>query len=88
MMQRDQQLQQTGVAVNAPPAQPDNTAESSAPPPADTAETTTSQPASVTVNYFYDTLTPYGGWVDVDRLRLVLAANDRRLQQRLATVLR
>jgi hypothetical protein len=65
MMQHDRQLQQAGVAANVPPAQPGNTAESSAAPPADTAETMTSQPADVTVNYFYDTLTPYGGWVNV-----------------------
>ena len=40
------------------------------------------------MNYFYDTLAPYGGWVNFARLRLVLAANDCRLQHRLATVLR
>jgi hypothetical protein len=54
MMQRDQQLQQMGVAVGAPST-----------PPADATETAATQPAEVTVNYFYDTLTPYGRWVDV-----------------------
>ncbi len=54
MQQRDQQLQQMGVVANAPPTQP------SAP-----AETTAAAPAEVTVNYFYDTLAPYGGWVNV-----------------------
>ena len=34
------------------------------PPPA--TETATVQPVEVTQNYFYDTLSPYGGWVDVD----------------------
>jgi hypothetical protein len=57
MMQHDPQLQQTGVAENGPPAQSENPAESPATPPANT----TAQPANVTVNYFYDTLTPYGG---------------------------
>jgi hypothetical protein len=54
MMQRDEQLRQLGVAADVPSAQP-----------ADTAETTAPQPADVTVNYFYDTLAPYGGWVNV-----------------------
>jgi len=54
MMQRDQQLQQMGVAAGAPST-----------PPADTTETAATQPAEVPVNYFYDTLTPYGRWVDV-----------------------
>ncbi len=54
MMQRDQQLQQMGVAAGAPAAQP-----------AETTETAAAQPAEVTVNYFYDTLAPYGGWVNV-----------------------
>ena len=65
MLQHDQQLQQAGVTANAPPATPQNTAESPAAAPADTAEATTAPPADVTVNYFYDTLTPYGGWVNV-----------------------
>ena len=53
MMQRDQQLEQTGAAP-APAAPPIVAAE------------TTAQPAEVTVNYFYDTLAPYGGWVNVE----------------------
>jgi hypothetical protein len=54
MIQRDQQL---GAAVNATPAE---TSES-------TAQTETpAQPAEVTENYFYDTLSPYGGWVDIE----------------------
>jgi hypothetical protein len=65
LMQRDQQLQQTAVAANVPPTQPANTTESTATQPADVTDTTATQPADVTVNYFYDTLTPYGGWVNV-----------------------
>ena len=52
MMQRDQQLEQMGVA----PAQ-------SVQPVAATEGT--AQPTEVTVNYFYDTLAPYGTWVNV-----------------------
>ena len=54
MIQRDQQL---GATANTAPAP---TEETTAP-----AETP-AQPAEVTQNYFYDTLSPYGGWVDVD----------------------
>ena len=50
MIQRDQQL---GAAANVAPAP----AQTEAPAP---------QPAEVTQNYFYDTLSPYGGWVNVD----------------------
>jgi hypothetical protein len=50
MIQRDQQL---GAAATATPA------------PAQT-ETPAPQPTEVTQNYFYDTLSPYGGWVNVD----------------------
>lgn len=53
MMQRDQQLEQAGAAP-AQPVQPVAVTETAA------------QPAEVTVNYFYDTLAPYGGWVDVE----------------------
>jgi len=55
MMERDQQLQQMGV-----PAEAQST------PPAETTETAATQPAEVTVNYFYDTLAPYGAWVDIE----------------------
>jgi hypothetical protein len=52
MIQRDQQLGATAAA---------------APAPQTTAQTETpEQPAVVTQNYFYDTLSPYGGWVNVD----------------------
>jgi len=69
MMQRDLQLQQQMAAsAYQPPAQP-----APAPPPAPTEQPETApppqpveQPAEVTVNYFYDTLAPYGTWVDVD----------------------
>ncbi|HEY5297206.1 MAG TPA: DUF6600 domain-containing protein [Verrucomicrobiae bacterium] len=54
MIQRDQQL---GVTTN-PTAAP--TATTTA--PVETPE----QPAAVTQNYFYDTLSPYGGWVNVE----------------------
>ena len=66
MMQRDQLLQQQmTAAAYHPPAQP-------APAPDTTYQPETAppqpveQPAEVTVNSFYDTLAPYGSWVDVD----------------------
>jgi hypothetical protein len=60
MMQHDQQLQQQMTATTyQPPAQP--APETTEPPEAPPVE----QPAEVTVDYFYDTLTPYGTWVDV-----------------------
>jgi hypothetical protein len=67
MMQRDQQLQQQMAAsAYQPPAQPapatDTTDQPETAPPPQPVE----QPAEVTVNYFYDTLAPYGTWVDVD----------------------
>jgi hypothetical protein len=67
MMQRDQQLQQQmTAAAYHPPTQPapapDTTYQPETAPPPQPVE----QPAEVTVNYFYDTLAPYGSWVDVD----------------------
>jgi hypothetical protein len=67
MMQRDQQLQQQMAALAyQPPAQPapapDTTYQPETAPPPQPVE----QPAEVTVNSFYDTLAPYGSWVDVD----------------------
>ena len=67
MMQRDQQLQQQMAAsAYQPPAQPapapDTTYQPETAPPPQPVE----QPAEVTVNSFYDTLAPYGSWVDVD----------------------
>ena len=73
MMQRDLFLQQqfaaTQAAQQAQPAQPAQPA-----PPPETAPTDTTavatqpdtQPAPVTVNYFYNTLSPYGSWVVVN----------------------
>jgi hypothetical protein len=63
MMQRDQVLQaQMASSAYQPPAQP-------APTP-DTTVTGTTDVAppseDVTVNYFYDSLAPYGSWVDVE----------------------
>jgi hypothetical protein len=52
MIQRDQQL---GATVGAAPA-PETTVQTETP----------EQPAEVTQNYFYDTLSPYGNWVDVE----------------------
>jgi hypothetical protein len=71
MMQRDQQLQQQMAAsAYQPPAQPAPVPETTeqpetapAPPPV---EPPVEQPTEVTVNYFYDTLAPYGTWVNVD----------------------
>jgi len=67
MMQRDQLLQaQMAATAFQPPS----------PPPAPAPETVAAepaqdampvaQPAPVTVYYFYDSLTPYGTWVNVD----------------------
>jgi hypothetical protein len=66
MMQRDQALQaQMAASANQPPPQPAPAAETVATEPVP-AEIPVEQPAPVTVNYFYDTLAPYGGWVDVE----------------------
>ncbi len=54
MIQRDQQL--GALANTAPPTTPETIAQTE--PPA--------QPTDVTQNYFYDTLSPYGSWVNVD----------------------
>ena len=65
MMQRDQQLQQQTASAN-PPSEPPQ-------PPPPTTDTTPevppveeSTPPPVTVTYFYDTLAPYGAWIDVN----------------------
>jgi hypothetical protein len=55
MMQHDQQLQQAGTTPNS----------SEAPPPA-TTEPPAAPPTEASVNYFYNTLAPYGGWVNLD----------------------
>jgi hypothetical protein len=55
MIQRDQQLKQMGVATGVQTTQPSSTTEVAAGPP-----------ALVTQNYFYDTLSPYGEWMDVE----------------------
>ena len=65
MMQRDQQLQQLMTAsAYQPPAQP--APQMTEQPETAPVEQPMEQPTEVTVNYFYDTLTPYGTWVDVD----------------------
>jgi hypothetical protein len=65
MMHRDQQLQQPMTAsVYQPPTQP--VPEMTDQPETASVSQPVEQPAEVTVNYFYDTLTPYGNWVDVD----------------------
>ncbi len=67
MMQRDQQLQQqTAVSAYQPPAQPASAPATTEPPETAPEPPLVEQPAEVTVNYFYDTLAPYGSWVDVD----------------------
>ena len=55
MMQRDQQLKQMNVTAGTQTMQP-----------APTTEVATEQPVVVTQNYFYDTLSPYGEWVNVE----------------------
>ena len=68
MMQRDQELHDQFAAAQAAQqaqqTQPPPTAE---PAPANTADTTPSPAPEppVTVNYFYNTLSPYGSWVYV-----------------------
>lgn len=57
MMQRDQQLKQMGVVPNAQPATTASSETETLSPP---------EPAEVTDNYFYDTLAPYGSWVDIE----------------------
>lgn len=54
MIQHDQQLGATATAAPVPPPQPAGQTATSA------------QPAAVTQNYFYDTLSPYGKWVNVE----------------------
>lgn len=67
MMQRDQQLQQQMAAsAYQPPAQPAPAPDTTYQPETAPAPQPVEQPAEVTVNSFYDTLTPYGSWVDVD----------------------
>jgi hypothetical protein len=57
MIQRDQQLGATTKATPAPPVPaPEAPPQTEAPVP----------PVQVTQNYFYDTLSPYGGWVNVE----------------------
>jgi len=68
MMQRDQLLQQQMAAAAPPPVQPapetaTNPDTAPEPPPADQPEPA---PAPVTVTYFYDSLAPYGSWVNVE----------------------
>jgi hypothetical protein len=61
MMQRDQELKaQMAASAYQPPPQP-----APATTPVQT-EPPVEQPADITVNYFYDTLAPYGVWVDVE----------------------
>jgi hypothetical protein len=63
MMQRDQVLQaQMAASANQPPPQPASAPASTAPDTSDVTPPTT----EVTVDYFYNTLAPYGTWVDVD----------------------
>jgi hypothetical protein len=71
MMQRDQELQAQFAAYQAAQQaqQTSPPAVTEAAPPAGNAATNTTEetspPPPVTVNYFYDTLSPYGSWVSV-----------------------
>jgi hypothetical protein len=72
MMQRDQQLQAQFTAAQAAQlasqtqqAQTAPTTESASAETTDVAAPPQMQPAPVTVDYFYDSLSPYGSWVDV-----------------------
>ena len=51
-------------APASPPPTPTASAENNSPPPA--APAVSAPPTQMTVNNFYDTLTPYGQWVEVD----------------------
>jgi hypothetical protein len=67
MMQHDQQLQQQMAATAyQPPVQPAPPFTTTESPETEPPPQPVEQPAEVTVNYFYDTLAPYGSWVDVD----------------------
>ena len=70
MMQRDQQLQQqmaaTAYQPPAPPAPATDTNPETEPAPPPPEEQPAPPPTEVTINYFYDTLAPYGSWVNVD----------------------
>jgi hypothetical protein len=71
MMQRDQQLQQQMIATTyQPPPQPapvpETTEQPETAPEPPPVEQPVEQPTEITVNYFYDILTPYGTWVNVD----------------------
>jgi hypothetical protein len=55
MMDRDKILYASTVTPPVTPVTPEAPTVADATPP----------PAEVTVNYFYDTLTPYGSWVDI-----------------------
>jgi len=71
MMQRDQQLQEqfaaTQAAQQAALTQPTPPAATAEPAPANTTDVA-AQPDTqpVTVNYFYDSLAPYGSWIVVN----------------------
>jgi hypothetical protein len=66
MMQRDQLLQQQMAAsAYQPPAQPAPAPDTTDQPETAPTPQPVEQPAEVTVNSFYDTLAPYGSWVDV-----------------------
>ena len=69
MMQRDQQLQQQMAATAQPapqPASPPDTTTETPPPPSPPEDQSAAPPTEVTINYFYDTLAPYGYWVNVE----------------------
>ena len=63
MMQRDQEIKAQISTASA--YQPPTPTETLTPAPVQT-EIPAEQPAAVTVDYFYDTLAPYGNWVEVD----------------------
>jgi hypothetical protein len=73
MMQRDQELQAqfaaSQSAQQASQIQPAPAAQPAEPTPAATTDNTgqpDTQPAPVTVNYFYNSLAPYGSWIVVN----------------------
>jgi len=65
MIQHDQQLQQQMTTTSSQPAPVTETVPQTEPATTTVVESEAA-PAEVTVDYFHDTLAPYGTWVDVD----------------------
>ncbi len=60
------QTDAAAIAAAAAPQAIAQPATGEAPPPAATTEAVPAPPANVTYNYFYDSLSPYGTWIEVE----------------------